>query len=67
MLKKGLLCFTYCQLPIIYSKSSENKIKVDFINGKSVSIQGNELDTESSKSLFNRENIIKQINVSVVK
>ena len=65
--EKGSLCFTYCQVPIIYSKSSENKIKVDFINGKSVSIQGNELDTESSKSLFNRENIIKQINVSVVK
>jgi len=65
--EKGSLCFTYCQVPIIYSKSSENKIKVDFINGKSVSIQGNELDTESSKSLFNRENIIKQINVSIVK
>ena len=65
--KKNSLCFTYCQVPIIYSKSSSQKITIDFINGKSVSIQGNELDNESSKSLFDRENIIKQINVSVLK
>ena len=61
------LCFTYCQVPIIYSKSSSNKITIDFINGRSVSIQGNELDIDSSRSLFDRENIIKQINVSVIK
>ena len=66
-IKKNSLCFTYCQVPIIYSKSSSQKITIDFINGKSVSIQGNELDNESSKSLFDRENIIKQINVSVLK
>ena len=65
--KKNSLCFTYCQVPIIYSKSSSQKITIDFINGKSVSIQGNELDNDSSKSLFDRENIIKQINVSVLK
>jgi hypothetical protein len=65
--KKNSLCFTYCQVPIIYSKSSSQKITIDFINEKSVSIQGNELDNESSKSLFDRENIIKQINVSVLK
>ena len=65
--KKNSLCFTYCQVPIIYSKSSSQKITIDFINGKSVSVQGNELDNESSKSLFDRENIIKQINVSVLK
>ncbi len=61
------LCFTYCQVPIIYSKSSSNKITIDFIDGRSVSIQGNELDIDSSRSLFDRENIIKQINVSVIK
>ena len=61
------LCFTYCQVPIIYSKSSSKKITIDFIDGRSVSIQGNELDIDSSRSLFDRENIIKQINVSVIK
>ena len=61
------LCFTYCQVPIIYSKSSSNKITIDFIDGRSVSIQGNELDIDSSRSLFDRENIIKQINVSLIK
>ncbi|MDC6480744.1 hypothetical protein PQY70_02400, partial [Flavobacteriaceae bacterium] len=66
-LKKNSLCFTYCQVPIIYIKSSSKKITIDFINGKSVSIQGNELDIDSSRSLFDRENIIKQINVSVIK
>jgi len=66
-LNKNSLCFTYCQVPIIYIKSSSKKITIDFINGKSVSIQGNELDIDSSKSLFDRENIIKQINVSVIK
>ena len=66
-LNKNSLCFTYCQVPIIYIKSSSKKITIDFINGKSVSIQGNELDIDSSRSLFDRENIIKQINVSVIK
>ena len=65
LVKKDSLCFTYCQVPIIYSKSSDKKITINFINGKSVIVQGNELDNDSSKSLFNRENIIKQINVSI--
>ena len=65
--KKDSLCFTYCQVPIIYSKSSSKQIKIDFIDGRSVTIQGNKLDIDSSKSLFDRENIIKQINVSVIK
>ena len=65
LVKKDSLCFTYCQVPIIYSKASDKKITINFINGKSVIVQGNELDNDSSKSLFNRENIIKQINVSI--
>ena len=64
---KNSLCFTYCQVPIIYTKSSSKKITIDFIDGRSVSIQGNELDIDSSRSLFDRENIIKKINVSVIK
>ena len=64
---KNSLCFTYCQVPIIYTKSSSKKITIDFIDGRSVSIQGNELDIDSSRSLFDRENIIKKINVSIIK
>jgi hypothetical protein len=65
LVKKDSLCFTYCQVPVIYSKSSDKNITINFIDGKSVIVQGNELDNDSSKSLFNRENIIKQINVSI--
>ena len=66
-LNSNSLCFTYCQVPIIYSKSSSKKVTIDFIDGRSISIQGNELDIDSSRSLFDRENIIKQINVSLIK
>jgi hypothetical protein len=65
LIKKDSLCFTYCQVPIIYSKSSNKNITINFIDGKSVIVQGNELDNDSSKSIFNRENIIKHINVSI--
>jgi hypothetical protein len=65
LVKKDSLCFTYCQVPVIYSKSSDKNITINFIDGKSVIVQGNELDNDSSKSIFNRENIIKHINVSI--
>ena len=66
-LEKGALCFTYCQVPIIYQKSNKTSIKV-LMEDKSVyEIDGLSLDHKTSAKLFNRTGEVNQIIVYVEK
>jgi hypothetical protein len=58
-------CFTYCQLPIIYHKSNKEGIIVEFMDGTSKEYISLSMDKECSNKVFNRENSIKSIKVSV--
>ncbi|WP_299126784.1 hypothetical protein [uncultured Winogradskyella sp.] len=64
-LNKGELAFTYCQIPIVYVLSDHNKIEVKYTNGNSVPIDNLHLNTEISKAVFSRTNVIKQIKVHI--
>jgi len=64
---KNELCFTYCQVPIIYSKSNVQSVEVVFNNDKNISINSLTLNQDLSKQLFNRTNEINHIKVSVIK
>ena len=64
---KESLCFTYCQVPVIYSKSKYSGINIDFYDKNSISFENNSLDIETSKSIFNRENNINKITVHIQK
>ncbi|MBN2175351.1 MAG: hypothetical protein JW731_14550 [Bacteroidales bacterium] len=60
-LKQGQLAFTFCQVPVIYTKAGQDKIEVIFTNGDLKTISGNSLDVNLSAEIFNRTGNIKQI------
>jgi hypothetical protein len=65
-LTKDSLAFTYCQVPIIYTKnSSKTSIKVSYTNGQQKTLQTNSLDSETTLELFSRNNVIEKIVVSI--
>jgi hypothetical protein len=66
-LEKDSLGFTYCQVPIIYKKSSQAKIEVELSDETSITFEGNQLDEKTSSSLFRRTNEIIKITVFVIK
>ena len=66
-LEKDSLAFTYCQVPVIYKKSSEAAIEVQLQDGTSLHFKGKQLDKNTSYSIFKRDGEIIQLNVFVVK
>jgi len=64
-LEKNTLCFTYCQVPIIYKISDRNEIIVDYNNSTSKVFKGLEIDIETSTKLFDRTGEINTIIVSL--
>jgi len=64
-LKQNSLGFTFCQVPIIYSISDQNKIEVEFYNKNSEEIKGLHLPKEISQEVFNRSGKVKIIHVYI--
>ena len=64
-LEKDSLCFTYCQIPIIYKLSEKEGLKVVFDNGSNIGFDDLNLDSETSKKVFERAGEISQIIVSL--
>ena len=63
MLNQGTLAFTYCQVPVIYVKSNENKIVITFKDCSEEEIEGNVIGEALSKSIFLRDDKIRKIKV----
>ncbi|ALO16435.1 hypothetical protein L21SP5_02815 [Salinivirga cyanobacteriivorans] len=57
------LCFTFCQVPIIYSKSKNENITIFYSNNKKETIEGKTLNAKISEILFKRTNQISKIEV----
>lgn len=66
-LEKDSLCFTYCQVPIIYKKADKNEIKVVFNNKSVITFNALKTDVETSTKLFNRTGEINHIIVELKK
>ncbi|WP_204345946.1 hypothetical protein [Psychroserpens algicola] len=66
-LEKDSLCFTYCQVPVIYKISDKNHITVSFNNQIVTEFDGLKTDIETSTKLFNRTGEIHQIVVELKK
>jgi hypothetical protein len=62
-LNKGQWAVTFCQVPIIFSEATENKINLLLNNGRLYTIQGTSLDKDASVKLFQRSGDIKKIDV----
>ncbi|ARV06626.1 hypothetical protein BTO04_07920 [Polaribacter sp. SA4-10] len=66
-LKEGSLCFTYCQVPIVYKNYKEEGIKIFFTDTRIEEVKDLILDTNISKMIFERTGEINKIEVSVKK
>ncbi|SDG38233.1 hypothetical protein [Psychroflexus sediminis] len=64
-LEKNSLGFTFCQVPILYTRSTQNKVEVEFSKGGSEQIDGLQLPKEISQEVFDRSGKIKMIHVQV--
>lgn len=62
-LEKGSLGFTYCQVPVIYFHSKEQKIAVHFSDGSTKQVSGLALDQELSTRIFGRSGAIVRVEV----
>ena len=59
------LAFTYCQVPIVYKKTSGQQITISYTNGQEKILQGKSLEHETTTQLFARNNTIKKIVVEI--
>ncbi len=66
-LEKNSLCFTYCQVPIIYQLSEKENLKVVFYDQSTVVYDTLKLDVKNSKKVFERTGEINQIIISLKK
>ena len=64
-LDAGSLCFTYCQVPVVYKLAPENALTLTPKNGAPVTWKYWTLDTESSRKIFERTGEIAQIQVHI--
>jgi len=62
-LEKDTLAFTYCQIPVIYHLSEEQRIVLHFQDGKEQVIGAHTIDPEHSAMVGNRSGEIIQVNV----
>ena len=67
VLPKKSLCFTYCQVPIIYELSEKEIINIELKEGGIIAIKNLELDEKMSQDIFNRNGIIKKVHVYLSK
>jgi hypothetical protein len=61
----GSLCFTFCQVPVVYKLGETAHMELTFQDGTSKRFDSLELDLESSKQLFQRTGAIKAIHVNI--
>ncbi len=64
-LESGSLAFTYCQIPVIYHLSEEEKVQLNFNDGSKKAFNLRQLNQEISKSIFQRNSNIASIEVGI--
>ena len=63
---KGQLAYTLCQVPIVYNLSNKGyNLKLTLSDNSKMQIESNKIDKEMSRSIFNREGLIKMIELEV--
>ena len=64
-LEEGSLCFTYCQIPIIFKLSKTSGINVELSNGTITKINELVLDNELSSKIFSRTGEINKLTIEL--
>ncbi|WP_111708548.1 hypothetical protein [Lutibacter citreus] len=66
-LKENSLCFTYCQVPVIYQLSDKEGVKIKFNDSSLIELEALEIDNETSSKIFKRTGEVNQITVFIKK
>ena len=64
ILHEGQFGFTFCQVPVVYTESNEDKIVVSLGDGKQILISGHTINSELSSRIFQRTGDIVKLEVS---
>jgi hypothetical protein len=64
-LEAGSLAFTYCQIPIVYSKGKKASITVNFEDGSKLTIEKSTLDRQMSEMIFQKSGRVKSLKVEI--
>lgn len=67
VLEKGSLCFTYCQIPVIYRLAERQALTIMYSNGTTQEFDESFMDETLSKQVFERNGSIVQIDVSILR
>ncbi len=59
------ICFTYCQIPVIYTLNNNNGVTITFNDNTTRNINTLEIDKETSTKIWNREGNISKIEVKI--
>ncbi len=57
------LCFTYCQVPVLYQLSEQKGVQVKLNDGTTRDFTGTQLDAEISNNIFRRSGLVDHITV----
>ncbi|WP_276390341.1 hypothetical protein [Eudoraea chungangensis] len=60
-LDQECICFTYCQVPVVYQMAASNGIEVFFANNTSLTHKTLSLDKETSTKIFERTGEVRRI------
>ena len=61
--EKGSLCFTYCQVPVIYKTAEKESLKIRFSDGRTQETSGLQLDKTVSEQIFQRTGAVISVEV----
>ena len=65
-IQKGQLAYTFCQVPVVYTLSDNKNLTILNCNdGSMIELEGNRLDNKHSSYIFERNNKIIKISVSI--
>jgi hypothetical protein len=64
-LEKESLCFTYCQVPIVYTLAAENKLTIVHKDGAQTTSDSLTVDPGNSLKIFERTGEVVRINVHI--
>lgn len=62
-LQQGQFAWTWCQVPIVYHRSSENGLEVHLANGETATRSELQLTEAETASLFSRDKSVARIDV----
>jgi hypothetical protein len=66
-LKENSLCFTYCQVPVVYEKGTENKLQVGLKDASILTFENNTIAIETSSKIFERTGEVARIKLTIKK